>query len=132
MIDGPPDELATRAKRRIRATWDIAVPTVAELCRWIEAHYGKRGDLAEWIMHCPSLLCDEAQRRFFPKWSQCGWAAKEIWAAMVSVSTDREGVDHRRICAALRRGGANAFWANAGREDRKAAGERVLAGAGVN
>jgi len=122
----PPDDLSGRAKGRIRATWDIAVPTIAQLCRWIEAHYGKRGDAGEWIWQAPRLLCDAAQRRFFPAWhaTDQGYVHGYDDPAPHLMA---EGQDHRRICEALRRGGANAFWKEADHEDRASKAELVLA-----
>jgi len=124
-VPAPATDLSARAKRRIRATWDIAVPTVAELCKWIEAHYAKRGDIGEWIWQTPRLLCRSAQRRFFPAWlaTDQGYVNGHDGPAPHLLA---EGPDHRRICEALRRGGANAFWKQAEHEDRKGAAERLL------
>lgn len=111
-----PTELSGRAKRRIRATWDLEVWNVARLIEWIEAHYGKRNDQLEWVAESPKLLCRGAQRRFFPIWVKgAEYAWKESW-------------DHRRICEALRRGGANDFWQRAAHENRRANAEKLLAG----
>ncbi len=39
----------------LEAHWDVAFPTVDSLCPWIETHFGKRGDVCDWLHRGPHL-----------------------------------------------------------------------------
>lgn len=120
-------DLSARAKRRIAATWDIEIPTVAQLILWIRAHYARRGDGEEWAVQMPKTLCREAQKHFFPVWLFEKHNKPQGTGAYDDAIVLAEAPDSRRICEALRRGGANDYWQQAGKEDRAAKAELVLA-----
>lgn len=51
-------------KLLIRATWDKQIPTISRMCDWIEAHFGKRGDEADWARRGPRLVNIMGRDRF--------------------------------------------------------------------
>lgn len=57
----------TRYATAIRASWDYEIPTIEEMCKWFDAHFGERGDLMNWLQRGPLLLAERPRQRFLER-----------------------------------------------------------------